>query len=236
MDQEPFDQNDALTDALQELHNVTPSDEARDRMWAQVMATQSESLTVTQADRSTLGSSEHDVSEVIMTMQQANRTLRRVSMTMAAVNIVVITFVAALVIAVLNREVPPPQVIVASPNTAATVNATNAGLVDSVQGNPIVTGSWDTLQNTAFRPVVMAVQPMPPGTHITADMLTVMMWPADVPLPGPVFSDVETVVGMYVRGHTSQFEPILGFNMSETGPPIPPPEDLLTEGGDSPQI
>ncbi len=85
---------------------------------------------------------------------------------------------------------------------------------DQVGGGTAVA---QTIQ-AGFIPVVMASEPILPGTLIEADMLTTVMWPEELPLPGPVYSDVEEVIGMYCRGETSDFMPLLNFNMTDDTP------------------
>ncbi len=67
--------------------------------------------------------------------------------------------------------------------------------------------------------VVTATQPLSVGTQITAQMVTVVMWPADAALPGPTYSNPMDVIGLYVRGQTSQYMPVLQYNVTTETPP-----------------
>jgi len=81
-----------------------------------------------------------------------------------------------------------------------------------------------------FMPVVMASVAMAPGTQISEDMLMTVMWPEEMPLPGPIYTDPDALVGQYVRGQTSQTMPLLEFNMTEDGPrSFEMPEEIVTE-------
>ena len=74
-------------------------------------------------------------------------------------------------------------------------------------------------QPTGYISVVTATQTLEAGTQITPDMLTVVMWPEDAERPGPIVSNPTDVIGMYIRGQTSQYMPVLQYNVTDEAPP-----------------
>lgn len=136
-------------------------------------------------------------------LEQILVRLRRTTQLAAAASILAVILAGALVIAMLNDGDAVTNRITDSPNTLTDRSVSTFG---------------------GFVPVVMATREMPPGTQITADMVSVVLWPQGIPLPGPVFDDLDDVVGMFVRGHTSRYMPLLTFNMHDVAPPsIEPP-------------
>ena len=77
-------------------------------------------------------------------------------------------------------------------------------------------------------PVIVAAQPLPVGTRLTAEQLRVARWPARNPVPG-AFTDPQQAVERGVIAHIAENEPITTFKVAgpESGSGLPP---VIPEG------
>src|SRR5688572_11188973 len=77
-------------------------------------------------------------------------------------------------------------------------------------------------------PVVVAAEPLPVGTRLTADQLRVARWPARNPVPG-AFSDPQQAVDRGVIAMIAENEPITAYKVAgpESGSGLPP---VIPEG------
>jgi pilus assembly protein CpaB len=77
-------------------------------------------------------------------------------------------------------------------------------------------------------PVVVAAEPIPIGTRLTAEQLRVARWPARNPVPG-AFSDPKQIVDRGVISTMAENEPVTAFKIAgpESGSGLPP---VIPEG------
>jgi pilus assembly protein CpaB len=96
-------------------------------------------------------------------------------------------------------------------------------------------GVYGAVQNMPVRevevasvPVVVASEPIPVGTRLTADHLRVAAWPARNPVPG-AFSDPKQAIDRGVIATIAQNEPVTAFKVAgpESGSGLPP---VIPEG------
>jgi pilus assembly protein CpaB len=96
-------------------------------------------------------------------------------------------------------------------------------------------GVYSAVQNMPVRevevasiPVVVASEPIPIGTRLTADQVRVAQWPARNPVPG-AFSDPKQIIDRGVIATMAENEPVTAFKVAgpESGSGLPP---VIPEG------